>query len=223
MYSFSVCRRPVSRPFVAALYGSIKSRTTECALALNVLDDEREYLEKLSRRWASAKEIDRTSTTVHVRLSLLDKRNDPPRSFVLSIPDMSGETFREQFESRQWTVDFQETYAGAELVLLFVHTEKMDEPATLSDLQHARTGLDNAVSDGSSKVADREGEGMANQTLSHSSADCRSASVSCSSTATCQTPPACSYRLSVGSITRNTPSLASRLAWNDNGPLGSVH
>ena len=138
--------------FVAALYGSIKSKTTQCTLALNVLDDEREYLEKLSRCWASAKEIDRTSTAVQVRLSLLDKRNDPPSSFVLNIPDMSGETFREQFESRQWTLDFDESYAGAELVLLFVHTERMDEPATLSDLQHARTGLDNAVPDGSSKA-----------------------------------------------------------------------
>ena len=39
--------------FVAALYGSIKSTTTQCALALNVLEDEREYLEKLSRRWAA--------------------------------------------------------------------------------------------------------------------------------------------------------------------------
>ena len=138
--------------FVAALYGSIKSTTTQCTLALNVLNDEREYLEKLSRRWARAQEIDRTSTAVQFRLSLLDKRNDPPSSFVLSIPDMSGETFREQFESRQWTSDFEETYAGAELVLLFVHTERMEEPATLSDLQHARTGLDDAVSGGSSKA-----------------------------------------------------------------------
>ena len=138
--------------FVAALYGSIKSRTTQCTLALDVLDDDREYLENLSRLWANATEIDRTSPTVQVRLSLLDKRNDPPSSLFLSIPDMSGETFREQFESRQWTLGFEETYAGAERVLLFVHAERMEEPATLYDLQHARMGLDNAVLDGSSKA-----------------------------------------------------------------------
>ena len=136
--------------FVAALYGSIKSRTTQCTLALDTLDDEREYLENLSRLWTNATEIARTSPTVQVRLNLLDKRNDPPSSVVLNIPDMSGETFREQFESRQWTLEFETTYAGAERVLLFVHAERMQEPATLSDLQHARMGLENTVSDNSS-------------------------------------------------------------------------
>ena len=138
--------------FVGALYGSIKSRTTQCALALDALQDDREYLERLSSRWTNAKEIDRTSLTVQVRLRLLDKRKSPPRRVVLSIPDMSGETFREQFESRQWTVEFEETYASAERVLLFVHAEKMEEPATLYDLAYARTGLDDGVSGGPSKA-----------------------------------------------------------------------
>ena len=142
--------------FMAALYGSIKSRSTQCTLALDVLEDDREYLETLSRLWANAKEIDRTSATVRVRLSLLDKRNDPPSRVGLCIPDMSGETFREQFESRQWTLEFEETYAGAERVALFVHAERMEEPATLYDLQHARMGLVDAVSDGVSKTHTEE-------------------------------------------------------------------
>ena len=142
--------------FMAALYGSVKSRTTQCTLALDVLEDDREYLETLSRLWANAKEVDRTSATVRVRLSLLDKRNDPPSRVVLCIPDMSGETFREQFESRQWTLEFEETYAGAERVALFVHAERMEEPATLYDLDHARMGLVDAVTDGVSKTPTEE-------------------------------------------------------------------
>lgn len=131
--------------FVAALYGSIKSRMTQCSLALDALEDEREYLESLSRRWTSAKEVDRTSLAVRLRLRLLDQRKDPPRPVVLNIPDMSGETFREQFESRQWTVEFERTYASAERMLVFVHADRVEEPATLYDLAHARTGLDDGV------------------------------------------------------------------------------
>lgn len=144
--------------FMAALYGSVKSRTTQCTLALDLLEDDREYLETLSRLWANAKEIDRTSATVRVRLSLLDKRNDPPSRVALCIPDMSGETFREQFESRQWTLEFEETYAGAERVALFVHAERMEEPATLYDLHHARMGLVDAVTDGVSETPTEEVE-----------------------------------------------------------------
>lgn len=129
--------------FLAALWGSIKNRNTNCALALAELGEERDYLEGLWRKWVRAEELGKSpSEVVHpVHLQLLDTRKDPQSTLALRIPDMSGETFREQFESRQWTLEFENQFAGSELVLLFAHSERMEEGVTLAEIQHARLGV----------------------------------------------------------------------------------
>jgi len=132
--------------FLAALWGSIRNKNTPCALALAQLGDERDYLESLWRKWVRAEPIEKSASEIvqPVELHLLDKRRQPPPTLLLQVPDMSGETFREQFESRQWTRDFEDQFAGAESVLLFAHSVRMEEGLTLAEVQHARLGLGNA-------------------------------------------------------------------------------
>jgi Double-GTPase 1 len=132
--------------FLAALWGSIRNKNTSCALALAELGEEREYLENLWRKWVRAEPIEKSASEIvqPVELHLLDKRSQPPPTLLLQIPDMSGETFREQFESRQWTREFENEFAGAESVLLFAHSVGMQEGTTLAEVQHARLGLGNA-------------------------------------------------------------------------------
>jgi hypothetical protein len=128
--------------FLAALWGSIKPLGTDCAIALDSLGAERDYLEGLWSRWVQGIPLEKTASEAShpVALHLLDKRRTPPRRTVLRIPDMSGETFREQFLQRQWTRDFEDSSAQAAGVLLFTHSENIQEGVTLAQLQRVRGG-----------------------------------------------------------------------------------
>ena len=129
--------------FLAALWGSIKDKNTDCALSLDALSEERDYLEGLWRQWVRAEKLAKSASgVVHpVHLRLLDRRRDPPLKLELRVPDMSGETFREQFESRQWTLDFENEFARSQNILLFAHSVHMEEGVTLAEIQHARLGM----------------------------------------------------------------------------------
>lgn len=134
--------------FIAALYVSIKSTTTSCRLSLNKLGNDREYLEKLASLWIGAQKIERTTGTAEpVELILRDNRDENRAEIVLRMPDMSGETYRDQFESRQWTQDFLEKYAGAQSTLLFVRDDAIEEGISFAEIQHAERGLDDSPND----------------------------------------------------------------------------
>lgn len=107
--------------FLAALWHFIESGEIDDRLGVPVLQPDRDYLNAARNSWLAVKPVGRTSmrSTNNVSLKLLDKRLNV--TIDMSLPDLSGESFRLQWVTRKAPknyVEFARDCAGA---FLFVH------------------------------------------------------------------------------------------------------
>jgi hypothetical protein len=112
--------------FLAALWFLVDG-LHNTRLCLKELDGESEYLNSIRDKWLSCDSIDRTrrSNEPIISMKLVDANNS--HCMDLIIPDLSGETFIDQWITRRWTVDFQEKVSGANGAILFIHPGYIDE------------------------------------------------------------------------------------------------
>jgi GTPase SAR1 family protein len=107
--------------FLAALWHFIESGEIDDRLGIPLLQPDRDYLNALRNSWLAVKPVGRTSmrATNNVSLRLLDKTLNT--TIDMSLPDLSGESFRLQWVTRKAPkayVEFARDCAGA---FLFVH------------------------------------------------------------------------------------------------------
>lgn len=129
--------------YLAAFWHLLESGEVNCALSLQQLSGDREYLESLRDKWLELKEVERTPahTTNEVRLELEDERSG--EIFELSVPDISGEIYATQFKERGWTASFAQLARSVNGVVLFVHPNTVQEPKLITDVEKAVEALDN--------------------------------------------------------------------------------
>jgi GTPase SAR1 family protein len=107
--------------FLAALWHFIESGEIDDRLGIPLLQPDRDYLNAARNSWLAVKPFGRTSmrSTNNVSLKLLDKKLNA--TIDMSLPDLSGESFRLQWVTRKAPksyVEFARDCAGA---FLFVH------------------------------------------------------------------------------------------------------
>jgi hypothetical protein len=107
--------------FLAALWHYIESGEVDGRLSIPVLQPDRDYLNAARNTWLALKPVGRTSmrSNNEVSLTLLDRKRDA--KVEMSLPDLSGESFRLQWATRKAPktyVEFARNCAGA---FLFVH------------------------------------------------------------------------------------------------------
>lgn len=114
--------------FIAALWHVVQSNEVASALRIHKFDGDRTHLNKLQNAWLRCEPVTRTSQQADaiVRMSLEDTATGAV--IELSLPDMSGETFREQWAYRQWSKDYDTMVEQADGALLFVHPRSLVEP-----------------------------------------------------------------------------------------------
>jgi hypothetical protein len=119
--------------FIAALWHELESREVPDSLQLAEVHGNRDHLNRIRKQWLDCQEIERTKITAErtVSFRLRTQAGDLTDLFV---PDMSGETYRMQWESRQWTRQFQEHAARCQGSLLFVHPQNVVEPVRIDGL-----------------------------------------------------------------------------------------
>lgn len=118
--------------FIGALYHVVESEQVEGSLQLVDLGESRDYLVYLRDRWLGCVEIGRTQLGEEQIVEL--KLSDPNTGSVteLVLPDVSGETFRDQWEHRKSTEVFDELARQADGILFFVHPNTIKNPVRIN-------------------------------------------------------------------------------------------
>jgi GTPase SAR1 family protein len=107
--------------FLAALWHFIESGEIDDRLSIPLLQPDRDYLNAARNSWLAVKPVGRTTmrSTNNVSLTLLDKKLNA--KIDMSLPDLSGESFRLQWVTRKVPKTYIEFARGCAGAFLFVH------------------------------------------------------------------------------------------------------
>ncbi len=120
--------------FLAALWYSIQQDEVKTALKLKNLDGDSTYLNKICDSWLEYKPVGRNQTDIEtfVSMQLIERNGD--QEVHLTFPDISGETFKQQWASRHLTESFQNCIKSADGGLLFIHPKSILHPLRISQI-----------------------------------------------------------------------------------------
>jgi hypothetical protein len=128
--------------FLAALWHVVTSKEVSESLRLLRFEGDRKHLNKIRKAWLTFKEVGRTvqATEQIVTMRLTAPNGAEPVEIV--FPDMSGESFRQQWVDRKWTKEYDALVSEATGILLFVHSMKAMSPVRIdSDMADAVSAL----------------------------------------------------------------------------------
>lgn len=120
--------------FLAALWHSVLDEDASGTLKLEkIFEGDRDYINRRQEEWLKYNEVRRTRVDHDqpIQLSLRDRQSG--RLFQLGIPDLSGETFRVQFEERRASSVLIDALTHAAGIALFVNPKKVEDPTCIRD------------------------------------------------------------------------------------------
>jgi hypothetical protein len=91
----------------------------------------RDHLNRIRADWLNCQQLERTKIPAEKEVSFRLRHTQKQEVVELSLPDLSGETFRLQWETRQWTLAFEKLASATSGVLLFVHPRAIDKPVRI--------------------------------------------------------------------------------------------
>lgn len=121
--------------FLAALWHVIESEEVPGSLIVSEVHGIRDYLNKIREDWLNCEALERTKIAVQKNVSFRLRDVQTGKVLELSMPDLSGETFRLQWESRQWTGEFEKLASESSGVLLFMHPRTIVEPVRIDSVE----------------------------------------------------------------------------------------
>ena len=119
--------------FIGALgYYLISGNQDTAELKFDEVNDI-EYINKVANEWAECEKVGRTNKNVlyHVQLNLVDKQKN---KIVISLPDQSGEMFRDIVNSRVIGEEQYAQLADCEEVLVFINPSKIKKYTLISEI-----------------------------------------------------------------------------------------
>lgn len=122
--------------FIAALWYFIFQSKSNNSLVLDSIIGENEYLSEITKEWLSFNPVSRTRLTSKGEQVIM-KVKEIQNGLIhqLEIPDFSGETFREQFDNREWSKDFSNLLDDVEGIVLFINpNDEKNMPKFIIDL-----------------------------------------------------------------------------------------
>lgn len=133
--------------FLAALWDSINTKGSNKELELdNLKDCENEYLNFIRREWLKYSSVTRTNNTMLQATSMNLKDSSNGEKFTINIPDIKGETFRDQFSTREWSDEYKKIIDDVNgLVLFITPKDKNARPQLLRDAIRAERDLHKAL------------------------------------------------------------------------------
>ena len=119
--------------FLAALWHVAKSHEIPGSLRLERREGDQEYLNSIANAWSKCAELVRTPGEGEMDVAVILRDPENNRLVRLSIPDMSGELFKTQWETRRCTGEFADLVNEVGGCLLFLHPGKMVETQWIAD------------------------------------------------------------------------------------------
>ena len=126
--------------FLAALWHLIDAGEVSTKLVLDKLVGDHEYLNTIVEAWRRCEEVPRTPRAGETNVCIHVHEPATNRKVVLEFPDLSGESFEDQFASRSCKHDYVKGFARQGGILLFVNADRPQEGITLLDLVPIITG-----------------------------------------------------------------------------------
>jgi hypothetical protein len=129
--------------FVAALWQVARSADVPEAMTLGTLKGDYSYIISLHKRWSEGLTLDRTEVgeegIISIPLKSRSQKSIPADEIELILPDLSGESFDQQWEKRTMLTEYHTHLTEATGLLLFVHSQKFN-PGELLGLNTEELG-----------------------------------------------------------------------------------
>lgn len=114
--------------FLAALWYMVGQSSISCALTLEKLDGESQYLNQIRDAWSEYRPVPRNKADSEKPVSMWLKDCKTDHVGRLSFPDLSGEAFRSQWTQRQLATAYDKNLREATGGVLFVNPENIIKP-----------------------------------------------------------------------------------------------
>lgn len=138
--------------FLASLFHALDEKRARREGYYVELPEDITYINKVRNQWAEVNELERTRTPTFEELLFKIKKNQVP-VLELSVPDFSGELFRDILRERKLEKAIESRIKTSDIVLFFVHPENIKGPVRLDNVIANTEGLtekgDNDNGDGS--------------------------------------------------------------------------
>jgi len=134
--SIVICGFPESgkTTYLAALWHLITARSHQTVLEFkSLLAGDATHLNALATRWRSGITQPRTDTKTDQLVSML-LSDTAKNAFKLTVPDLSGESFRIMFEDRECSTSTAGILTGGEGLLFFIHADHIRAPHLVVDI-----------------------------------------------------------------------------------------
>lgn len=122
--------------FVAALWHVLTSEELSRSLRLTSLGGDDTYLNQIRDEWLNYEEVVRT-TQLNEAIPTIHLVDDTETlKCMLSVPDLSGETYLRHWVDREWSDSFSDTAVAASGILVFVHpNQPLEAPEITTTLR----------------------------------------------------------------------------------------
>lgn len=131
--------------FLAALWYAIQQKQSPTDLVLKKLDGDSGYLNKIRDAWLAFKPVGRNPTDTETFVSMWLKRSEGDEEVHLTFPDVSGESFKQQWTSRQLTVSYDKCLRSANGGILFIHPNSITLPLRIAEVDDLAALIDDDV------------------------------------------------------------------------------
>jgi hypothetical protein len=124
--------------YLALMYHALVEGRAD-GMCLGRYDDDREYITEISDALLGGQIADQTlmDDEREVTLSLMCDGQD----FLLTIPDLSGETWEHALVHRRWSLSLDAGVVGATGFIVFVHSEDVNIGTTIVEVGQAAAAL----------------------------------------------------------------------------------
>ena len=133
--------------FLAALWHYINSQENECDLTLDGYKEKYEHLNSIQEQWAEGKSVLRTPVESKLFAVLNLKSKITGESFILSIPDLSGEEFEGQIEKNKLRKEVFESIDNSNGIMLFINANKSDHDTYFHEITGINKTEDENISE----------------------------------------------------------------------------
>ncbi len=142
--------------FLAALWHIIEADEVDCRLKLDHYEGDLKYLNGIAEAWRTFKRVPRTSQVgdKDVAIHFIDAQTNAKGRAV--FPDLAGETFDVQVESRRCRPNFIRNVEADDGILLFISADSRQDSLSIVELNSMMPSEDggpvaSATDDGESK------------------------------------------------------------------------
>jgi Double-GTPase 1 len=145
--SISICGFPGSgkTSYLAALWHLITTGAEPTALKFDSLrNGDATHLNEIAARWRRGLKQIRTETPSS-KLVSMNLKNEQGDVMRLTLPDMSGESYRDMYEARECAPAVAEFLEGSEGMLLLVHADNIKQPIMVTTVVAQSQSLGSAM------------------------------------------------------------------------------